>query len=413
MLMSKKTLFYDTNAILHLGKAVFEEFFYISWITLEEIEKLKTLSPDNAEIKRKAGNISRLLRENCDKYEVLQISDVDEGILKKLPKGRNDSIIIATAYKMRYDIVLVTDDNSMWNLASNLEFPIECVTTNNLHLLTNIHEYRGYKTLHFTDAQMARFYSNLDDNHYACKENEYLAIYNRKNELQDIRVWRDGEFRETETYPVKGSWMDKVSARNTEQKMAFDMLKNPKIGIKVVTGKYGTGKDFIMLAHALSAVQHGRFQKIVWVRNNVVVKDSKEIGFLPGDSNEKLLPYAMPIADQLGGIEPLLQMIDDGIIEIQPLAFIRGRSFNNAIIYCSEAENLTAKQVQLIIGRVGENSQVWLNGDYRQADSAVFANDSGLIKSIERLAGQKNFAYVKLEKGERSAIAELADLLDD
>lgn len=167
-----------------------------------------------------------------------------------------------------------------------------------------------------------------------------------------------------------------------------------------------------MSSAAMDLLDKNRFQKIVYVRNNIEVKNSKPIGYLPGDYNAKLLPYAMPLADHIGGVDGLELMINQGRIEVVHLGFIRGRDIKNSIIMCSEAENMTKEHVQLLLGRVGENSALWLNGDFKQTDADVFSRNSGLMTAIDRLKGHPRFACVKLLRTERSETAAMADLLD-
>ena len=120
----------------------------------------------------------------------------------------------------------------------------------------------------------------------------------------------------------------------------------------------------------------------------------------------------MVLADHLGGETGLDMQIMTGTIEIQHLGHIRGRDIKNSIIYCTEAENLTKEHVQLLIGRVGEGSALWMNGDFKQTDSAVFRMNNGLLSTVQKLAGHERFGYVQLQKTERSETAAMADLLD-
>ena len=120
----------------------------------------------------------------------------------------------------------------------------------------------------------------------------------------------------------------------------------------------------------------------------------------------------MSVADHVGGTCGLEILISEDKIEVQHLGFIRGRDIKNSIIISSEAENLTKEHVQLLIGRVGQGSELWLNGDNKQTDKEIFKTSSGLKIAIEKLKGQKLFGYVHLEKSERSETARLADLLD-
>lgn len=142
------------------------------------------------------------------------------------------------------------------------------------------------------------------------------------------------------------------------------------------------------------------------------MKNSKPIGYLPGNYKDKLLPFAMVLADHLGGVDGLEYMIGQGKVEIVHLGFIRGRDIKNSIIICSEAENMTKEHIQLLLGRVGEGSSLWINGDYKQVDDKVFMENSGLITAVDKLKGHPRFGFVKLIKTERSETAAMADLLD-
>lgn len=133
---------------------------------------------------------------------------------------------------------------------------------------------------------------------------------------------------------------------------------------------------------------------------------------MPGDVLSKIFPYVMPLADHVGGVDGIEMLMRQGKLEVQHLGFIRGRDIKNSIILCSEAENLTKQHVQLLIGRVGEGSNLWLDGDFKQVDSKVFEENSGLNIAIEKLKGNKLFGFIHLEKSERSETAALADLLD-
>lgn len=171
-------------------------------------------------------------------------------------------------------------------------------------------------------------------------------------------------------------------------------------------------KDYLMASAAIDMLERGKAERIVFVRNNIEVRDSKPIGFLPGSGNEKLMPYAMVLADKLGGQDVLEAMIIQNKIEIVHLGFIRGRDIRNAIVYCTEAENMTKEHIQLLLGRIGEGSSLWINGDARQTDMDVFRENSGMKLAVERLSGRPRFGYVHLEKTERSETAAMADLLD-
>ena len=167
-----------------------------------------------------------------------------------------------------------------------------------------------------------------------------------------------------------------------------------------------------MISNALKLIEDGKYEKLVYIRNPVTVKDANEIGFLPGTKDEKLKPYAMVLADHLGGENGLELQMMAGNIEIEHLGYIRGRDIKNSIIYCTESENLTKEHVQLLIGRVGDGSTLWMNGDFKQTDSPVFRMNNGLLSVVSKLSGHPKFGYVQLQQVERSETASMADLLD-
>lgn len=225
--------------------------------------------------------------------------------------------------------------------------------------------------------------------------------------------WQDGKYKEVFRKNVESAALGKIKAKNTEQELAIDALLDPKTTVKTLTGTFGAGKDYLMAACAFQMLQDGKYDKILWLRNNVEVKDSNPIGYLKGDFMGKMGVWAAPLADHVGGMDALELYVQQGKVEIAHLGFMRGRDIKNSIIYCSEAEHLTRKHVQLILGRVGEGSILFMNGDWRQIDARAFEQDNGLIAAIDRLKGQELFNYVHLDKTVRSETAKLADLLDD
>lgn len=273
-------------------------------------------------------------------------------------------------------------------------------------------EYLGYREVCLSDEDMAAFYSGQLEDNFGCLTNEYLLLKNTNDELCDQVRWTGEQFAKVPFKQINSRFFGKVKARNIQQQLALDILYNQDITVKFLAGKFGTGKDYLMSSAAIDLVEKGKYNKIVWVRNNIEVKNSKPIGHLPGDYNDKLLPFAMPLADHLGGVDGLEIMMNQGKVELVHLGFIRGRDIRNSIIMCSEAENMTKEHIQLLLGRVGEGSSLWVNGDYKQVDGEVFVKNSGLIIAVNKLKGHPRFGYVKLLKTERSETAAMADLLD-
>lgn len=273
--------------------------------------------------------------------------------------------------------------------------------------------YTGYIEHFFTsDEEIAKFYESANDNTLELLRNQYALLYNSAGEMIDKVKW-DGVKNIPLSYkPVNNTWTGKVRPLNKEQELAFDLLQDGSSTVKLLLGRFGSGKTFLMAATALQLLEQGKYERIIYIRNNVTVKDVPEIGFLPGSTNDKLIGFAMPIADAVGGREGINSLIASNKMNIEPLGMIRGRDFKNSIVFCSECENMTVQQIQLLMGRIGKGSALWLDGDRKQVDKVVFDKNNGIDQLIDRLKGHELFGYVKLQKTERSKTASLADLLD-
>lgn len=272
--------------------------------------------------------------------------------------------------------------------------------------------YTGFKELTMGEDEVNKLYNPYSNETFGCLENEYLIAKDIADNIIDLFKCKNGELVKVPYKTIESKYAGKIKPRNIQQKLAIDMLYDTDSTIKVLTGKFGTGKDLLMCSAAIDLIERGEYDKLVYVRNNIEVKNSKPIGHLPGSYHEKLLPFAMCLADHVGGVDGLTFMIDKGIIEVVHLGFIRGRDIRNSIILCSEAENLTKEHLQLLIGRVGEGSSLWVNGDFKQTDAKVFEQNNGLMIGIDKLKGHPRFGYVKLLKTERSETAAMADILD-
>ena len=398
---------FDTNAILtdctDISNVV------ISSKTLEELENIKTSSHKDNDIKYKARVAVRAIREQKPEIVVVQKSDYDK--IEELGlEITNDNLIIASAwrYSQENPIVFVTND-ILCSLIAEKYFGLNVISI----CEKSSDDYKGYVDYHFsTDEEIAEFYSNMQNNTLGLMINQYAILYNPNGEIIDKVKW-DGICNKTISYkPISNDFVGKVKPRNIQQELCFDMLQDNKSTIKVIRGNFGTGKDYLMVTHAIQLIKQNKYDKLIWVRNNVEVKDTNPIGFLPNDMKSKLLPFVMPLADHLGGESGLEMFINQGKIEIQHLGFIRGRNITNSIIYCSESENMTKEHIQLLIGRVAEGSTLWINGDNKQVDDKVFERNNGLSILVDKLKGNQKFATVTLQKTERSETAALADILD-
>ena len=298
--------------------------------------------------------------------------------------------------------------------------------------------YTGWKKWNPTSEEWLELYANSTIP-VSLKENEYLTVKSDGSstifycyENGQLRKFTGGSIKTTkDDTPVllessKSKQDDKqhssaqkyskgknvvITPRNDEQVCAFDLMKDPSKTVKLLTGTWGTGKTLILVSAALEALKAGRFKRIVWIRNNVDVKDTKDLGALPGEVIDKLLPFLGPFIDHAGE-NSVRTMLNKGTLVVEPLQSLRGRNFDDTLIMCSEAENLTKEHIQLIIARAAEGSEVWFDADNRQRDKASFERSRGVETLIERFAGQKLFGYVHLVKSERSETAAMADLLN-
>ena len=298
--------------------------------------------------------------------------------------------------------------------------------------------YTGWKKWSPTSEEWAELYAT-GTVPISLKENEYLIVKSDGSstifycyENGQLRKFTGGSIKTTkDDTPVllessKSKQDDKqhssaqkyskgknvvITPRNDEQVCAFDLMKDPSKTVKLLTGTWGTGKTLILVSAALEALKAGRFKRIVWIRNNVDVKDTKDLGALPGEVIDKLLPFLGPFIDHAGE-NSVRTMLNKGTLVVEPLQSLRGRNFDDTLIMCSEAENLTKEHIQLIIARAAEGSEVWFDADNRQRDKASFERSRGVETLIERFAGQKLFGYVHLVKSERSETAAMADLLN-
>lgn len=273
--------------------------------------------------------------------------------------------------------------------------------------------YNGYTEMELTNDQFDEIYSTGKLKGYIFNENEYLLARNENGEIVDKFKYKDGKFKKVLFQTLNNRYLGKVKPRNPQQELVTDMLLDEESKIKVVRGVYGSGKDYLMLSAALQLIEKGKFDKIVFVRPNVSVRGLPDIGALPGTADEKLSWTLAPLYDKVGGEEGVAMMLHNKILESVPLLFIRGRSFENSIIYVTEGQNMTTEIAKLVIGRIGEGSELWINADTSQTDKKIFDDDNGVQKMIDRLTNNKLFAYVYMPKTERSSVAELATLLSD
>ena len=211
-----------------------------------------------------------------------------------------------------------------------------------------------------------------------------------------------------------------IRPRNDEQKFAMDACLNPDIQLVSLTGGAGTGKTLIALASALEQVN--KYDQIILTRPTIIL-GNQDIGYLPGDQKSKMSPFIMPLMDNLNVIKAQFRpsskealkiegMLKEEKLLISPLAYIRGRSLGNVYFIIDEAQNLTPHEIKTIITRAGEGTKMVFTGDVFQIDQPYLDRwSNGLTHLGEKMAGQKLFEHVFMNKGERSELSDIASKL--
>lgn len=394
--------FYDTNALLTLGEEIYDEKFYISSVTLEEIENIKTSSRKDEQVKYDARRAIKLLDENADKYEVVVYNDTcGEYLWDTQLEGSPDNKICACAKhiianKSDEDIVFVTDDICCRTIAKNVfDLNVEQAKPRQERI------YKGYKSIKGNSEEITRFLSNT-----GFLENEYVVIENTDNASCSEMRWSNGGFVALKLPPSKY-----IKAKNALQRCVLDMLFNPDITIATILGTYGSGKTFMAMQMALYAVlEKGRQSKIVGIRE--IIGEGKEPGYLPGDLDSKVGAFFNPLIQQLdGGVFQLEMLKQNGVLETEIPHFLKGTTYNHSILLCDEAEDLTKSQIKLIGTRLGENSRIFLVGDYKQS-LLDKTEQNALINMCNQFKGNKRFACICLDDDVRSATSKMfAELL--
>jgi PhoH-like ATPase len=430
----------DTSVLLHDHQSLLtfrEHSVAIPITVLEELDKFKIGNDTkNFSAREVIRFIDRLVvNENLNEWIKLGPDlGVFKVVLDHTPTelnaeyifsiGKNDHKIINAGLVLKElnpksEVILVTKDINLRIKAKSLGLKSEDYETGKVD--TDQIEDTSYSIIENVDAEVIRaLFTNgsieeagiLGSRKIA---NGYYILKNGKaSSLAFFNFEKDAIER------VDKSFVYGIKAKNAEQAFAIHALLNDKIKLVALQGVAGTGKTLLALATALE--QHNNYQQIILARP-IVPLSNKEIGFLPGDANDKIGPYMEPLWDNLKFIKSqfgenekkrkvLDEMEESGKLIITPLAFIRGRSLSNILFIVDEAQNLTPHEVKTIITRAGENTKIIFTGDVRQIDTPYLDEHScGLAYLIDRLKNQELFAQVKLEKGERSELANLANEL--
>lgn len=437
----KKNFVLDTNVILHDYRCLYnfeENDIYIPIVVLEELDKFKK---GNEQINYNAREFLRQLDTISDddifskgvsigsgmgKLFIETNTKIQERILEifveKIPDHRIlSSVLDITEKHPRTKTILVTKDINLRMKARSIGLMAEDYINDKV---ADIFLYeKQHKTFSGIDASVIdNLYSSpggLDFNSFTLDEavnpNECFVLKNGKKSV----LARFNPFT-NKIVKVEKQICFGIQPRNAEQAFAIEVLTDPQIRLVALTGKAGTGKTLLALAAALK--QHTIYDQILLARP-IVALSNKDLGFLPGDEKEKIRPYMQPLYDNLNVIKnnltygsadsrALEEMQVSKKIEIEALAYIRGRSLSDTICIIDEAQNLTPHEIKTIITRAGEDTKMVFTGDLQQIDSPYLDSQSnGLAYTIDKMSGQELFAHVNLLKGERSKLSELASIL--
>ena len=394
--------FLDTNVLLEDISYYSSLHFLLSSETLIELEKIKTNRNRTEDIRAAARNAIKWLSDNPDGYEVIQYCDAIYHELCKREIGYSDDVTdiricgcvwFATKLYPDEEIIFVTHDLSCRNIAEKI-FKLNVEWFDSKEQI-----YKGYKEISGNTEYINEYMANIDLSTWYT--NEYCLIHNT-----DDNSRKEMRFDGTMFVPLKLPPSKYIKGKNSLQRCALDMLNNPSITICAVLGGYGSGKTMLSTKCALMSVQEKGWQsKIITLRE--IVSEGKEIGYLPGEKDTKILDFMLPFADQLDGGEFELESLKQrGVIEANTPYFIKGRTFNESILLVDEAEDLTEKQIRLIGTRVGQNSRVFYTGDYSQSVINPTKNNA-LTKMCNELKGNEMFACIYLEDDVRSETSKL------
>ena len=414
-------IFYDTCSLLHKLHSVFEEEekFYISNISLIELENIKTSSTKDEETKYNARVLLHLLEENEDKYEIVIYKTFMDSMLTELSlPSNNDSKIIISALKvyrddLNYseDFIFNSEDLACKTIAKSIGIPV--VKKNN-----KIEEYTGYSIIELLEDDLANFYQYIlptNNNKYNLIENQYILIKNKENGLiLDKYKWKNNAYEHIPFRKTQSKMFGKIVPKDgdTYQLLALDSLYTNKI--TMIRGAAGTGKSYLSFGFMFDMLEQGMIDKIIIFCNTVATKGSAKLGYYPGSRDEKLLDSQIGnlLVSKIGDRFMVEKLIADGTIILLPMSDIRGYDTTgmNAAIYISEAQNLDIELMRLALQRIGDDSICILDGDSNtQVDSSLYAgSNNGMRRVSEIFKGSDFYGEVTLQKIHRSKIAELA-----
>lgn len=407
--------FFDTCALLNSLHSAFElkETFFISSITLKELESIKTSVHKDENTKAKARKLTHLLDTNEKKYKVINYSSewTAEMLKNELFSDNNDSKIIYTAMQLSHDVVFVTDDICCKNLA-------KAVGLNVKYTQKKVEEYKGYKEiLCKTEDQIGEVYNKIYDekNPFDLKINQYLIIKDCYGDIIDKYKQTPNKLVKVPFWCFESKMFGKIKPKDAYQAIAMDALATNQISM--VRGAAGTGKSYLSFGFLFNKLEKHEIDKIIIFCNTVATTGSAKLGYYPGSRDEKLLDSQIGnlLASKLGDKSAVERMIDEGTLVLLPMSDIRGYDTTGmkAGVYISEAQNLDIELMRLALQRIGEDCICILDGDSdAQVDLGIYAgSNNGMKRVSEIFKGEPIYGEVTLKNIHRSRIAQLAQLM--
>lgn len=438
--MAKNIFVLDTCVLLHDPQSIYkfqEHDIYIPLAVIDDLDEIKTK-------KDQVAWAAREVFRNLEKFDIPQMmkgikinekggkifiynnqAPLQKNEKPNISRYNSDNEIINSSLALQSEfpkrkVVIVTKDVGLKVRANSWG----CYAENYKSDLIIDNEFKGYRHIQVDDQQQwdALWKSKEFDSSLLNEDikKQLLPVY--PNEFIVFKLGEQScitQFKHQIFYVIKDKKPEfvGVTPKNLEQRMAMEVLADPNIPLVTLCGKAGSGKTLITLAVGLQGVRDGIYDRMIVIKPMLAV-GGKEIGFLPGDKFEKISAWLGPIKDNLIQIvdgpgskasENFEDMVSDGIIEVEAMAFIQGRSIPHSYIIIDEAANLSPREARMIVERCGKNSKIVLLGDTTQIENPYLdAKSCGLTHAVNGGKTHELAATITLEKVERSMLAAVA-----
>lgn len=424
----QRTYVLDTSVLLSDPKAIFrfaEHEVVLPVVVVSELEK-KRNDPELGYFARQALRYLDNLRIKHERLDMpVEVGDggtlrvelnhtSDAALPSGLRLGDNDTRILSVALNLSQeglDVVVVSKDLPLRVKASSIGLSAEEYRAE----LAADSGWTGLAEISLSGDEMQKLYEKEELRTTLVEEmprNTNLVVHSeRGSALARVVGPKNIEL-------VRGDRdLFGLHGRSAEQRLAIDMLQDSSIGIVSLGGRAGTGKSALALCAGLDAVLEKRLHKKIMVFRPLYAVGGQNLGYLPGDADEKMNPWAQATFDTLGSVisdNVMEEIVERGLIEVLPLTHIRGRSLHDAFVIVDEAQSLERNVLLTVLSRIGQNSRVVLTHDVAQRDNLLVGRHDGIASVIEALKGQNLFGHITLQRSERSDIAALVtDLLDN